>query len=373
MSTRVIKVRRPSEVAAAASEAARLLEEGGLVGFATETVYGIAAVATNARTMERLRDLKSRPKRPFSVHVGSSADVKRYVKIVPSAANRLIHHGWPGPVTLLLPMGGKLADANLERRGLYNVLGDDDKIGLRCPDEPVAAAMLSAVRDPVVAPSANLAGEPSPRRPEDVLQSLDGKIDLLIDSGPTRYGKDSTIVMFDRPDADDWTIVRKGVLDERAIRRLTRLRVLFICSGNTCRSPLAAGLARKLIAQRMGVSVGELRKHGVEIGSAGIFGGGSKATPEAVLAAHQLGADISRHRSRRATAELIRQSDLVLCMTEMHVLEAQRQAPDAADMICRLDSAGDIADPIGGGPGVYRKTADRLERILKELIERGIL
>lgn len=374
MKTRVLKARRPAEVAAAAAEGARLLQDGGLVGFATETVYGIAAVATNQATMERLRDLKDRPKRPFSVHIGSPADVARYVKNVPTAARRIIQHGWPGPITLLLPLGSKLADANLQRHGLYNVLSDDDKIGLRCPDEPLAAAMLRAVGAPVVAPSANLAGEASPRRAEDVLQSLDGKIDLLIDSGPTRYGKDSTIVSFGPGGLEDWSIVRKGVLDERAIRRLMRLRVLFVCSGNTCRSPLAAGLARKMIADSMGVSVSDLRRSGVDVSSAGIFGGsGSKASPEAVLAARELGADISRHRSRAATPELLRQADLVLCMTQMQASEARSLAPDAADKICRLDSQGDIADPIGSGPGAYRKTAQRIERILRELIDRGTL
>jgi protein-tyrosine phosphatase len=363
------------EVAEAASQGARVLASGGLVGFATETVYGIAALATDQKAMERLRELKSRPDRPFSVHLGSGADARLYVKDISPAAARMMRRGWPGPLTLVLPLGGKLADAALQRAKLYDELSDHDMIGLRCPDEPVAAAMLSAVKGPVVAPSANLAGKPSPRRADDVLDAFADRLDLLIDSGPTRYGKDSTIVsMTPQADyADGWSIVRKGVLDERAIRQLLRQRILFVCSGNTCRSPLAAGLARRLLADRVG-GVGELRKHGLEVGSAGLYAmSGAKASPEAVAAADRYGADISRHRSRPLTAELIDEADLVLCMTEMHVVEARRLAPLSADKICRLDSRGDIPDPIGGGPGVYMKTAERLERVLKTLTEEGIL
>jgi protein-tyrosine phosphatase len=229
---------------------------------------------------------------------------------------------------------------------------------------------------PVVAPSANLAGAPSPRRAEDVLEALDGRFDLLIDSGPTRYGKDSTIVTFS-PGAtydEGWSIVRKGVLDEREIRRLLRRRVLFVCTGNTCRSPMAAGLARKLVAEQIGCPSGELRKHGVEIGSAGLFaGGGSKATHEAAQVMDAMGVDLTRHRSRQLSRELIDEADLVLCMTEMHVLQARETAPESADKICRLDSEGDVADPVGGDARVYRRTAERLLRILTDLLDKGIL
>ena len=376
MATRVIKVRRLNEVAEAAKEGARVLRQGGLVGFATETVYGLAAVATDSAAMDRLRDLKARPQRPFSVHIGRPADAMRYVRDIPPAAARLMRRGWPGPITLVLPLGGRLADAALEHAKLYNVLSDADTIGLRCPDEPMAAAMLSAALVPVVAPSANLAGAPSPRRAEDVLEALDGRFDLLIDSGPTRYGKDSTIVTFS-PGAtydEGWSIVRKGVLDEREIRRLLRRRVLFVCTGNTCRSPMAAGLARKLVAEQIGCPSGELRKHGVEIGSAGLFaGGGSKATHEAAQAMDAMGVDLSRHRSRQLSRELIDEADLVLCMTEMHVMQARETAPESADKICRLDSEGDVADPVGGDARLYRRTAERLLRILTDLLDKGIL
>jgi len=370
VSTRVIKVSGGKDVSAAARQAAKALRKGRLVGFATETVYGIAALATIAETMDRLRELKSRPKRPFSVHLGEPGDARRYVKLVPDSARRLMDKAWPGPLTLLLPTGGRLADAKLRRRkGLYDRLCARGVIGLRCPDGPVARAILGQISLPVVAPSANLTGQPSPRTAEDVLAALDGRIDLLIDSGATRYGTDSTIV---RCDEDGWKVLRKGVWDAAQVRRLWERTLLFVCTGNTCRSPMAEGLAKKLLAERFGCEVGQLAARGVKVISAGAFGlGGAKATAEAVQAAGALGADLSKHRSRILTRELIRQADVVFCMTDSHVAEVVRLVPDAAEKARKLDPRGDVADPIGGGIAVYRRTASRIDRAIRTALGKG--
>jgi tRNA threonylcarbamoyl adenosine modification protein (Sua5/YciO/YrdC/YwlC family) len=376
--TRIIKVRRPAQIAPAAHEAAQMLADGKLVGFATDTVYGIAALAGNVEAMQRLRELKSRPAQPFSVHIGQADQVRLYVKDIPRRARQIIAKAWPGPVTLLLGTGGELASAALQKAGLHDVLCSRDVIGIRCPDEPLARAMLLAVDGPVVAPSANPAGQRSPRSADDVIAALDGQIDLLLDSGPTRYGKDSTIVSFAPSDIgeslDDWAIVRNGVLDERTIRRLMRRKILFICAGNTCRSPMAAGLAGKLLADALNCDSSDLKKHGYEVSSAGLYaGGGSRATPEAIAAAGRFGADISSHRSRELTTELITDADMVFCMTASQVDQAGRLAPAAAEKIRRLDDRGDIADPIGGGSGDYSRIAERIMRALKGLLDEGTL
>jgi tRNA threonylcarbamoyl adenosine modification protein (Sua5/YciO/YrdC/YwlC family) len=375
--TKVIKILRAAEIGPAAGLAAAMLADGKLVGFATDTVYGIAAQADHAAAMNRLRELKSRPARPFSVHIGLADQVGLYVKDIPRNARRLIDKAWPGPITLLLKVGGKLADDALQRAGLYDVLCSDDTIGIRFPDEPFARAMLSAA-GPVVAPSANLAGQPSPRNAGEVLADLDGKIDLLVDSGQTRLGRDSTIISFAQAQIgaglDDWTIVRKGAMDERTIRHLLVRRIVFVCTGNTCRSPMAAGLAQMLLAGAANCEVGELKAHGYDVSSAGIYAiSGGRATPEAVEAAWLLGADITRHRSKELTTELINSADLVFCMTSSQVSQASRLVPSAAGKIRRLDEQCDIADPIGGGGDDYTKTAGRIMRALKRLLDEGTI
>ena len=371
MSTRVIHVETEKDAAAAVREGVRALGAGRLVAFATETVYGVAAVATHDKAMGRLRSLKDRPRGPFSVHVGRPEDVGRYVREIPPAAGRLIRRCWPGPVTVLLPVGAKLADRKLQRKGLYERLCANGRIGLRCPDAPVAAEILARVKEPVVAPSANLTGRRSPRTAEEVLSSLDGRIDLLIDCGRTRYGKDSTIVRFSQ---DDWKLVREGAYTERTIRKLLKLTILFVCTGNTCRSPIAAGLARKMLSDRLHCCVGELRGRGVEVLSAGVSAcDGGRAAREAVRAARRFGADISRHRSRGLTRELIHKADMVFCMTDRHAASVRRMVPAAGARTQRLSVETDIADPIGGDADVYLRTAEQIRRALPTALDKRVV
>lgn len=368
MGTDVVKVGSKVGAAAAAALGAKALKEGKLVAFATETVYGIGAAAADSGAMARLRELKSRPKRPFTVHLARPEDASRYVREIPSEARRLIARAWPGPVTVLLATGGRLADAKLGRARLHDVLCEKGVIGLRCPDGAVARALLRGAGGPVVVPSANLADAPPPTTAEQVLATLDGKVDLLIDSGPTRYGKGSTIVRFS---PEGWKIVRRGALDASAIRRAMHRTYLFVCTGNTCRSPIAAALARKLLAARVGCRVGELGKRGLEVVSAGLFaGGGARASREAVEAARRRGGDLSGHRSQKVTRELIRSADMVFCMTELHVAEVCRLAPAAGKRARRLSEKGDIPDPIGGGAATYARIADRIERAVETWLKK---
>jgi L-threonylcarbamoyladenylate synthase len=370
-STEVIKITDPSQIPAAAEAAADALRAGKLVGFPTETVYGIAVDATNAGSMQRLRELKDRPANPFSVHLGRPEDLQRYIRKMPPAAARLVRSTWPGPVTLLLETGGHLADKTLDTPDMRAALTSGDVIGLRCPDEPVSAAMLSAVDGPVLAPSANLAGEPSPRSGDEVLASLDGKIDLLIDHGPTTCGADSTIVRFT---GLRWEVVRSGAVSDDKLREAMRFRLIVVCTGNTCRSPMAEGLARQLVAERVGCSVDELEGQGIEIISAGVFAAsGSPATPEAQAAAARLGADISSHRSRKLSTELIKSADMILCMTQSHLDSVCRMQASAAGTARLLDGDGDVPDPIGGGIDMYDSTADHLQQILPSVLEGHIL
>jgi hypothetical protein len=126
--TEVLKISRRADVAAAAGAAA--LREGKLIGFPTETVYGIAALAEHAGAMRRLREVKDRPHMPFSMHLGRREDAGLYVASPPAAARRIMARAaWPGPVALLLGTGGTVADAGLQRAGLHEVLCHNNTIG----------------------------------------------------------------------------------------------------------------------------------------------------------------------------------------------------------------------------------------------------
>jgi len=368
MKTRVTKVTCPAEVAEAAAEGAEIVSGGGLVAFPTETVYGLAACAARASAMERLRALKNRPDRPFTVHIGRHEQVLDYVADPPAMAARVMRKAWPGPLTVVLPTGAGFAD-----RGWDEVVAEqishEGSIGLRLPDDPVARSMLAAVGGPVVAPSANPAGEAPPNTADDVFKTLDGQIELVIDAGPTPIGRSSTIVRFGA--TDEFEIVREGAITKRTLELLSQRQILFVCTGNTCRSPMGEGIGRVELAARLDCLPGDLAPQGWKVSSAGTMAfAGAPATPAAVSAAAELGADISGHRNQPVTEQLINSSDLILCMTGGHVRQVREIAPNAADRVCLLDNAGDIADPIGGSETMYRGTAQHILQAIRAQLDR---
>lgn len=145
--------------------------------------------------------------------------------------------------------------------------------------------------------------------------------------------------------------------------------VLFVCTGNTCRSPMAEGIAKRMLAEMKRVPVDQLEKAGVRVRSAGVAtGGGSPASPEAVDSMKQIGVDIADHASTRLTADLIQDADAVYTMTDGHRQAVLMLSPSAAEKTKRLDSSQDIIDPIGGPLGVYKQTADMIRKALEHRI-----
>ncbi len=369
MSTRVIKV-DPLDVQAAiaaVAQGAEALAAGQLVAFATETVYGVGAVASNAEAMERLRDLKDRPERPFSVHMAWPEDVGRYVSDIGPAAAKVIRKAWPGPITLVLETGGQLPDQSLQAAGMHDLLTSEGRIGLRCPDTPITRTMLDAVDQVVVAPSANLAGHPSPRTGDEVLADIDGRIDLLIDSGPTDCGGDSTILACR---GENWDVLRAGVCQQSDLKRIMARTYVFVCTGNTCRSPMAEGLAIKALCDKFKCEPNDLSEHGFCVESAGVFAfPGGAASPQSVQALKNFGVDISSHASQKLTSELINSSDLIFCCTRQHLSEARCLAPSAVAKMRLLDQDGDIPDPIGADVSVYLEIAERIDSAFRRYLD----
>ncbi|MFN3863624.1 MAG: L-threonylcarbamoyladenylate synthase [Erythrobacter sp.] len=173
--------------AAGIAAAARCLESGGLVAVPTETVYGLAARADSAAAVARIYAAKGRPDfNPLIVHVAGSAQAERYGAFC-DTARALAEAHWPGPLTLVLPRRAGAGLAEAVTAGLPTV-------ALRAPAHPAMRALLEAVGFPLAAPSANRSGFISPTCAQHVLASLDGRIDMVLDGGPTTAGVESTIV-----------------------------------------------------------------------------------------------------------------------------------------------------------------------------------
>ena len=182
----------------AVAEAAQTLKRGGLVVFPTETVYGLGADATNPKAIERLNQVKGRPpEKPYSLHLASSEQVRACAASVPPIAERLMATFWPGPLTLVIPSR------------------DGTTVGFRVPDHPIARAFLEACGVPVAAPSANRSGSPPPTDAQEVLAALDGAFDCLLDGGPTKLGRESTVVEVSWDGRVD--IRREGAIAPQAI------------------------------------------------------------------------------------------------------------------------------------------------------------
>ena len=193
----------------AVAEAARCLRNGGLVGFPTETVYGLGADAANPAAIARLYQAKGRPAfNPLIAHVGDLAAAEAIAQF-DSRARALAQAFWPGPLTLVLPKAQNCPIADLATAGL-------DTVAVRVPAHNVARALLQAFGGAVVAPSANRSGHVSPTTAAHVLADLDGRIDLILDGGPVEVGVESTIIgCFDEP-----VLLRAGGLPREAIERL---------------------------------------------------------------------------------------------------------------------------------------------------------
>jgi L-threonylcarbamoyladenylate synthase len=194
---------------AAVAAAVRVLGEGGLVAFPTETVYGLGADATNASAIARLYQAKGRPAfNPLIAHLGD-LDAARRIGRFDAAALLLAEAFWPGPLTLVLPKSADCAVADLATAGL-------DTVAIRIPEHRIAREILRAFGRPVVAPSANLSGHVSPTIAAHVLGDLDGRIDLIVDGGAVAVGVESTIVgIFDAP-----MLLRPGGLPRADIERV---------------------------------------------------------------------------------------------------------------------------------------------------------
>lgn len=171
----------------AIAEAARLILAGEVVAMPTETVYGLAADATNGEAVARIYEAKGRPSfNPLIVHVSDLAQAEE-IAAFGDEARALAKVYWPGPLTLVLPLGKDAPIASLATAGLQTV-------GLRAPAHPAMRALIAATGRPLAAPSANASGRISPTRAGHVLESLGSRIPLIVDGGPTPYGVESTIV-----------------------------------------------------------------------------------------------------------------------------------------------------------------------------------
>lgn len=190
-------------------EAALWIKNGGTVAFPTETVYGLGATALSDQAVNEIFVAKGRPSdNPLIVHVAKIEQVEQLVTHIPTTAKKLMDAFWPGPLTIIFASCGKVSKY---------VTANLSTVAIRIPDHPVALALLENAQVPVAAPSANVSGKPSPTQAIHVLHDLTGKIDGVIDGGPTGVGVESTVIDCT---TDIPTILRPGGITKEAIEQV---------------------------------------------------------------------------------------------------------------------------------------------------------
>lgn len=373
MQTKVVKLDAANVDSAKIKEAASLVDDGGLVAFPTETVYGIACQA-KTDSLARLNDIKGRDRtKYYTLHIGQKNNVKKYVPTIGLRTEKLIRNAWPGPLTIVFELDHTDIDKqkkNLERK-FFKSLYTNNSIGIRCPDNPIATMLLQATNNPVIAPSANIAGQPPAVDAEQVLAQLSGQIELLLDAGPCKHKKSSTVVKIGKIDLE---ILRSGVYSQAQLDEMSAVKFLFVCTGNTCRSPMAEGIFRKYLAEKLQCKVDQLEQAGYKISSGGIMDtSGFPASAEAIAACATKGIDLIAHRNKELSKELIEESDFIFAMERIHQERIIAISHEAENKCFLLAGDKGIIDPIGHPQEFFNSCADIIEAAVKEKISELVI
>ena len=349
MKTKVIEVDPQFPDIKVIADCARVIRQGGLVVFPTETVYGIAADFGNPQAMKRLREVKKRDEdKPFSVLISQMGLISNYTSMKDPLLYKLIHAFWPGPLTIVVP-----------------AKEENKTIGIRMPDHKIALMLVQESQCTIAAPSANARGNDPPTTCQEALRDLDGSVELAIDGGAAKLGIGSSVVDLTqaRP-----TIIREGSITQADIDRVARRKtILFVCTGNSCRSVMAEFMLRKMTQTRDDVEV-------LSAGT-GVFVN-SRASAETIAVLKDEGIDATGHLSQAVNSILLKKADLIFVMTRLHRQHVLERVPDVEKRVYLLKeftnaSGGflndiDIPDPIGQTNQAYRQCLE----VIKEAVER---
>ena len=343
------------------------LVEGKLVALPAETAYHVFASALKPEAVsevQRLADEKLVG--PPSIFLRAPKEALDYSPDMSPVAIRAVNRGWPGPLVLELPIDSEGSLAHKLPESVLKFLSPKgDFLAQRVAAHSAIREAMHLMAGPLVAAPMISADAAAVFKGSDAGEKIGSNVALVVDDGVTHYKGFATAI---RVDGNRCTVVTDGVLDEQKLDQLFQLIILLVCTGNTCRSPMAEVILRDLLTKKFPDQMGESRQ-AAHVASAGLsaFPGGP-ASDEAQRVVKKRGLNLGSHQSRSVTERSIRHADFVLTMTRSHKAAILERLPEYAYKISLLSNSEDISDPFGGSESIYSDCADQIEANLKEWI-----
>lgn len=364
--TRLVDLQTTDDRRDVVHDAVTQLARGQTVLLPLETEYALVASGFHARAVAALHEPASKTG-GLRLAVKSSHEAADYVPSLSSAGQRMMLRTWPGPVEYVVraePREGLMEGLPAEVR---QRLFDAKRVRLACSRAAFFRDVAKLLSGPLVLTGAGVDDRVLHDWTADDLSRAFPGCGLAVSGGPVRFVEGPTVVEIEEA---DWRVIRPGALTETQLKRMNGTIFLFVCTGNTCRSPMAEGMFRKMLADRLQCEQDELPDRGYLVLSAGIAASdGAPASPEAVQLLLDEGIDISDHASQQLTESLLERADYVLTMTRGHRDAILTSRPDQYEKIRLVSGQGyDVSDPIGGGMSEYRHCKQEIEKNLSEFL-----
>lgn len=338
---------RTADAARACDEAAARLRAGEPCVLPTETSYVVAALPGHPAAIAALRQAARLPAdAPLTRHAADRATATALWRSVPPPVARLLDRYWPGPLTVVLA-------------GRSGAL-----VGARVPAHPFTRRVLAALGEPLLTAPVPGGDDQPLCDAVAVAARLHTTRALVVDDGPSPLATRTTVVRLDGPRL---AVPREGILTAAEVLHTAARRIVFVCTGNTCRSPLAEVIARDLCGKALGVPAADVLACGLSFASAGTGTmDGMPASDGSLAAAREIDLDLSEHQSRMLDRGTVERADRVYCLAASHRRAILARLPAAADKLELLrPDGGDIADPYGGDLDDYRRTREEIQRAIE--------